>query len=125
MKLAAKAAGLLLGLLLAAALVVPYVNADRYGAKLRWSLQRSLGRQVDIGQLRFSLLQGPAFTLERDSNGPGIVIHEDPALGIEPIAYVETMVVRPRLLPLLAGRFVVASIRLEDASINLTKSGPA
>jgi hypothetical protein len=124
MKRALKIAGVLLGLLLAAALVVPYVNADRYGKRLKWSLERSLGRQVDIGHVRFSLLEGPAFSVERD-DGPGIVIHEDPSLGIEPIAYVETMVVRPQLLPLLAGRFQIASIRLEDASINLTKSGAA
>jgi hypothetical protein len=123
MKRPLKISGVLLGLLLAAALVAPYVNTGRYGLRLKWSLQRSLGRQVDIGQVRFSLLAGPAFTVERDQSGPGVVIHEDPSLGLEPIAYVEKMVVRPQLLPLLAGRFVIASIRLEDASINLTKSG--
>jgi hypothetical protein len=125
MKLGVKIGGVVLGLLLAVALVVPYVNADRYGKRLKWSLERSVGRQVDIGHMHFSLLEGPAFVVERDANGPGVVIHEDPSLGIEPIAYVETMVVRPKLLPLLAGRFVVASIRLEDASINLTRSGAA
>jgi hypothetical protein len=110
----------LLLFLVAGAIVVPYVNADPYGERLRSSLGRSLGRKVDIGQVRFSLWRGPAFVVER-SAGPGLVIHEDPAIGIEPLAYVETVVVRPRFWPLLQGRFVVASIQLEDASINLVK----
>jgi hypothetical protein len=110
----------LLLFLVAGAIVVPYLNADPYGERLRSSLGRSLGRKVDIGQVRFSLWRGPAFVVER-SAGPGLVIHEDPAIGIEPIAYVETVVVRPRFWPLLQGRFVIASIQLEDASINLVK----
>jgi hypothetical protein len=117
--------GAALGLLLLAGLLVPYLNADRYGERLKWSLQRSLGRPVDIGKVRFTLLNGPAFSVERDENGPGVVIHEDPTIGIEPVAYVESMRVRPAFWPLLTGRFVIASIRLEDASINLSKTGPA
>jgi hypothetical protein len=112
-------------LLLLIGMVVPYVNADQYGQRLKDSLERSLGRQVDIGRVRFSLFKGPGFSVERDDKGPGVVIHEDPAIGLEPIAYVETMEVRPSLLALLGGKFRIASIRLEDASINLVKSGPA
>ena len=72
------------------AIVVPYLNARQYGDRLKWSLQRSLGREVDIGQVRFSLWRGPAFVVERNGYGPGLIIHEDPAIGIEPMAYVET-----------------------------------
>jgi hypothetical protein len=114
------AAALLL-FLIVGAIVVPYLNADPYGERLRFSLGASLGRKVDIGQVRFSLWRGPAFVVERNGSGPGLVIHEDPAIGIEPIAYVETVVVRPRLWPLFQGHFVIASIQLEDASINLVK----
>lgn len=114
-------AGALLLLLVVGAIVVPYLNADPYGQRLQGSLSRSLGRQVHIGQVRFSLWRGPAFVVERNTAGPGLVIDEDPSIGIEPMAYVETLVVRPQFLPLLTGRFVIASIRLEDASINLAK----
>ncbi len=120
-----KIAGILVALLIAAMLAIPYVNADSYGQRLKSSLERSLGRRVDIGRVRFSLFPSPGFSVGRDRNGPGVVIHEDPAIGIEPIAYVETMHVRPAVWPLLSGRFRIASIRLEDASINLTKSGSA
>ena len=80
---------------------------------------------MEIGKVHFSLFPSPAFSVERsDSGSPGIVIHEDPSIGIEPMAYVETMRVRPSLWSLLSGRFVIASIRLEDdVSINLTKTG--
>src|SRR3954447_15068535 len=88
--------GLLLAILVVVAIVVPYLNASPYGERLRASLARSVGRDVDIGQVRFSLWRGPAFVVERNGAGPGLVIHEDPRIGIEPIAYVETLVVRPR-----------------------------
>lgn len=118
-------AGCALGLLLIAAIVAPYIAADGYGERLKASLERSLGRRVDLkAKLTFSLLHGPAFRV--DGNGSsGVIIHEDPAIGIEPVAYVGAMEIRPSLWHLLGGRFVIASIRLEDASINLAKSGPA
>ena len=120
-----KISGILIALVLAAGIATPYISADSYGQRLKSSLERTLGRRVDIGQVRFSLFPSPGFSVERDRNGPGVVIHEDPAIGVEPVAYVETMRVRPAFWPLLSGRFRIASIRLEDASINLTKSGPA
>jgi hypothetical protein len=120
-----KSAGAAMALLVVAGIVAPRLNADRYGQRLKWSLERALGRKVEIGKVRFSLFPLPAFSVERsDSGAPGIVIHEDPSMGIEPMAYVDTMEVRPSLWSLLSGRFVIASIRLEDdVSINLTKSG--
>ena len=118
-------AGCAIALLLIAALAAPYIAADQYGERLRASLERSLGRRVDLkAKLAFSLLHGPAFRV--DGNGSsGVIIHEDPAIGIEPIAYVGALEVRPSLWRLLTGHFVIASIRLEDASINLAKSGQA
>ena len=112
-------------LFLVSAVIAPYIAADQYGERLRASLERSLGRRVDLkAKLTFSLLHGPAFRV--DGNGSsGVIIHEDPAIGAEPIAYVGALEVRPDLWRLLFGKFVISSIRLEDASINLAKSGPA
>ena len=108
-------------LLLVAGIAAPYLSADRYGERLRHSLERALGgnRRVEIGKVRFSLFKGPAFSVE------SVTIHEDPAIGSEPIAYVGSLDVAPSLWSLLGGRFVISSIRLEDAHINLAKSGPA
>jgi hypothetical protein len=121
----AKLAGGALALLLVLGVVAPYITADRYGERLKGSLERALGRRVDLkSKVTFSLLHGPAFRVAGKESS-GVVIHEDPSLGIEPVAYVGALEVRPSLWHLLFGSFVIASIRLEDASVNLTKSGPA
>ena len=114
-----KAAGAALLLVVAAGLIAPSVTADRYAPSIQSSLERALGRSVEIGKVRFNVFKGPGFELEK------VVIHEDPSFGIEPIARVEALEVVPRLLPLLTGHLVVASIRLDDAGLNLTKTGAA
>ncbi len=117
-----KIAGACLLLLFALGLVAPYLAADRYGKRLQNSLERALGRRVEIGTVRFSLFKGPGFTVDR------VTIYEDPSIGIEPVAYVQdpgSMEVVPSLWSLLGGRFVIASIRLDGASINLVKTGAA
>lgn len=118
----AKLAGAALALLLAAGLAAPYLSADRYGERLRGSLERALGRRVELVGVHFSLFKGPGFTVD------SVTIHEDPAIGNEPIAYVRAsggLAVAPRFWSLLGGRFVIDSISLDGASINLAKSGPA
>jgi len=115
-----KLSGLALTLVVVAGIVVPYINTGSYGERLRGSLERALGRRVEFrGSVRFSLFSGPGFSVD------DVVIHEDPSIGLEPIAYMDTMTVRPSLWSLAGGRFVIASIRLDGASINLSKSGPA
>lgn len=117
-----KFAGAAVALLLMVGLIAPYLAADQYGKRLQASLERALGRHVEIGKVHFSLFKGPGFSVDN------VVIHEDPAIGLEPIAYVQepgSMEVVPGIWSLLGGRFVIASIRLDGASINLTKSGPA
>jgi hypothetical protein len=113
-----KAAGAVALLWLVVGLGVPYVDANPYSERLRGSLSRALGREVEFRQpVRFSLFRGPAFSAD------DVVIHEDPAIGREPIAYMDQLDVRPSIWSLLGGRFVIDSIHLEGAHINLTKSG--
>jgi hypothetical protein len=122
LRLVLRAAGWALGLLLVAGLVAPYLTADQYRVRLQSSIERALGRQVELGRVTFSLFSGPGFSVDT------VTIHEDPSIGLEPIVYVQeggSMEVVPSIWSLLGGRFVIASIRLTDASINLTKSGPA
>ena len=113
-----KAAGIGAALLLIAGIAAPSLG-DRYGEKLRRSIEKALGRPVEFqGPVRFSLFKGPGLSVER------VVIHEDPSIGPEPMAYVEGgMEVVPSLWSLLGGHFEAHSIRLEDASINLVKTG--
>ena len=78
----------------------------------RWA-----ARWNSASAVKFSLFKGPGFSVD------DVVIHEDPAIGAEPIAYMDSLDVRPSIWSLLGGRFVVDSIGLEGAHINLTKSG--
>ncbi len=109
-------------LLLAACIAAPHLTVDQYGNRLKASLERALGRRVELGKVRLSLFKGPRLTVA------GVTVYEDPGIGLEPIAYVQetgSVEVVPNIWPLLAGKFVISSIRLDGASINLTKSGAA
>ena len=102
-------------LVVAVGLIAPLVDAHRFGARVTASLNRALGREVEIGNVHLNLFGGPGFTVEK------VVIHEDPAVGLEPFAYVESMAARVSFKSLWTGRLEFASLTLEDASINLAR----
>lgn len=111
----AKLLGAGFALLLVAGIVAPFLGANRYAEQIRSSLETALGRRVEFGDVRFNLFTGPGFTISK------VVIHENPAYGAEPFAYVEALKARPRLWPLIFGRLEFTSLRLEDAIVNLTR----
>lgn len=117
LKRAAKWCGIAAALALGAGIAAPYLSGSRLAPRIQAALESALGRKVDIGAVHFSLFTGPGFSLEN------VVIHESPAIGIEPIAYVGSLEAVPRLASLFGGRLEIASIRLDDASINVTKTG--
>ncbi len=102
--------------LIAAGLVAPYLSADRFGDRIRLALERSLHRKVEMRAARFNLFRGPGFALL------GVVIHDDPAAGAEPFAYVGSIEARINLIGLLGGRLEFSSLRLEEPSVNLVKT---
>ncbi len=112
-------------LIVVAGLIAPFFAADQFGKRLQASLEAALGRRVEIGKVRFNLFTGfagPGFSVT------GVTIFEDPAIGAEPIAYIQdpgSLQVVPSFWALLRGRFEIGSIQLDGASINLSKSGPA
>jgi hypothetical protein len=107
---------LALALFLIVGVGAPYLSADRFGKSVQAALESSLQRKVEIGKVRFDLFRGPGFRLEQ------VVIHEDPAFGIEPLAWVDELEARPSVLALLTGRLEFASLRLGDPVVNLTKT---
>lgn len=72
-------------LLVIAGVVAPYWSADRYAARIRSGIESALGRRVELGDVHFNLFTGPGFSISR------VVIHEDPAFGREPFAYVGSL----------------------------------
>jgi hypothetical protein len=117
MKRAAKWIGIAIGLLLAAGIAAPYLSGNRFAPRIQAALENALGRKVEIGAVHFSLFTGPGFTVDK------VVIHESPAIGIEPIAYVGELSAAPRITSLFGGHLEFASIRLDDATINVAKTG--
>jgi len=112
-----RAAWIALGLLLGLPLAAPFLKADRFAPAITTSLERALQRKVEVGEVRMHLLTGLGFTLS------DVVIHEDPSVSAEPLAYVTSLVVRLRLFPLLRGGLEVSSLRLEEPSVNLMQTG--
>lgn len=102
--------------LVAAALGVPYVSADRFAQQIQRSLEISLGRSVETGQAHFRLFPAPGFTLER------VVIYDHPSAGLEPFAYVPSLRAEIRLRSLWSGRLEFARLRLGEPSINLVRN---
>jgi hypothetical protein len=113
----AKWLSIALAMLLAAGIAAPYMSGNRFAPRIRTALESALGRKVDLGAIHFSLFAGPGFSVDN------VVIHENPAIGIEPIAYVGTLEAVPRLISIFTGHLEFASIRLDDASINVAKTG--
>ncbi len=106
--------------LLAAALAAPKLSEGLYSEQIHAALESALGRKVVVHDVHFGFLTGPQFTLGK------VEIGEDPRIGIEPFAYVETLSARPQLLSLFTGRLAFSSLTLEDAQMNLARveTGP-
>lgn len=108
---------LLVAVLLALAAVgAPFLKADRFAGSIRAALERGLGRKVELnGPIRFSLI-GRGFSIDQ------VVIHEDPAVGAEPFAYVSTLEGTLRMTSLARGRIEFARLHLVEPSVNLAKA---
>lgn len=102
-------------LVVAVGLIAPLVDAHRFGARVKASLSQALGREVEIGEVHLDLFGGPGFSVDK------VVIHEDPAVGLEPFAYVESLAARISFKSLWTGRLEFSSLKLEDASVNLAR----
>ena len=116
----ARYTGLGCALILVVGIAAPYLGANRYAERIRAALEAELGRPVEFGDVRFNLFTGPGFSIQK------VVIHDDPAFGREPFAYVESLEARPRLWALIRGRLEFESLRLDDTNVTLTRieSGP-
>ncbi|MDX2180785.1 MAG: AsmA family protein [Bryobacteraceae bacterium] len=112
-----KAPLILVGLALAVWGATRLFQAELLRERVQRSLERSLNRRVEInGRLDYKWLTGPGLEVN------DVVIHEDPALGLEPIAYVGALEATPRWLSLLRGRLAFSTLRLIEPSLNLKRT---
>jgi len=101
--------------MLAAGLIAPHLTVNRFARRVRESLEAALGRKVELGEVSLSLFPSPGFSVSR------VVIHEDPRISLEPLAYLESLEARVSFRSLWAGRLEFSTLRLNQPSINLTK----
>jgi hypothetical protein len=100
-------------LLLALFLIRP--GADRLRGKVSQSIGQALGRRVEIGSVHLRFLPRPGFEFEN------LVIHDDAAFSAEPLLRAPDVTAWLRIIPLLRGRIEIANLRLDEASVNLTR----
>jgi hypothetical protein len=99
-------------LLLALFLIRP--GANRLRGKVSQSIGQALDRRVEIGSVHLRFLPRPGFEFEN------LIIHDDAAFGAEPLLRAPDVSAWLRVVPLLRGRIEIATLSLNDASLNLT-----
>ena len=104
-------------LLVAAGIAAPFIAADRFHDRIQAALQNALHRKVEIGKVHLTLFSGPGFVVE------DVLIDEDPAVGVEPFAFVSSLDARVKLTSLLRLRLEFSSLTLDEPSVNLVKPG--
>lgn len=107
----------LAGSLAVIVVAAPFLSADAFRYRIQDAMERALHRKVQIGKAHFNLLTGPGFSLTE------VTISDDPSVGMEPLAFVDTVQARIGLWSLLTGRIAISNLRLVDPSLNVVKRG--
>jgi hypothetical protein len=102
---------------LAVLILPPLVSVSRYKSSITRLMSASLGRPVRLSSVELRLLPWPAFLLT------DLTVEEDPAYGAEPVLHADTVTASIRLLSLWRGRLEIAKISVDDASLNLVRTG--
>src|SRR5262249_3116817 len=105
-------------LLVAAALIVPhFIDVNHYHARIQNELQKRLGRDVSLGEMKLKLLP-PAFEVDN------AVIGEDKSFdSTRPFAQAEKLAVSVQLWPLLRKELEVNSLELVRPHIEMIRNG--
>jgi len=109
------AAGIIVALI-AATLLPPFINANRFRNRLAETMRLSLGRDVQMGNLYFTLLPRPGFVIEN------LVIADDPAFSAEPVLRAGSVTAALRLTSLWRGRLELAQLSFDYPSLNLVRN---
>lgn len=104
-------------LVLIAALAVPaIVDVNRYRPQIEAKLEEQLGRDVSLGQMRLSLIP-LTFRVEN------AVVGESPEFQTgRPFAQMQTLYVKPKLLPLLRRDLQIGSIEFSRPSVEIVRN---
>jgi hypothetical protein len=109
---------ILITFLLLLLFVPPLVSISRYKSQITRLISESLGRPVRLSSVELRMFPWPGFEINNLS------VAEDPAYGAEPVLHANTVRASIRLLSLWRGRLVIDTISVDEASLNLVRSGP-
>src|SRR5437588_6915460 len=109
-------AGVIVVLLLVAALLPFVIDANRFRPEIESSLNSALNRKVDIGNIRLSILSG-GVTVEN------ISISDDPSFNTGPFLKAKSLSVNLELLPFIFSRAIhVTGLTIDQPSVTLLRS---
>lgn len=97
--------------------VAPLVSLNHYKSRITNLMAASLGRPVHLSSVELRLLPRPGFVLY------DLTVDEDPAYGAEPVLHASTVTASIRLLSVWSGRLEISRISVDEASLNLVRTG--
>ena len=95
--------------------VPPFVNVNRYRARVTSAISRALGRNVSVSYIQLKLLPRPGLVLNN------FVVADAPSYGAEPMLRAETVTAYLRLSSLWRGRMEIGTLDLDNPSLNLVR----
>lgn len=109
--------GSLLALTVGGLAAIPYfIDAQSLKIRIMAQLETALQRKVSVQEAEITVFTGPGIRLRR------IAIFDDPRFAATPFVTLDSLAVKPRLLPLLRGKLEMASVQLDAPTIQLIKN---
>ncbi|MDE3196567.1 MAG: AsmA family protein [Acidobacteriota bacterium] len=114
MKRVIRITGILLGVLVLAAVSLPLlVNANQFKGRIEAALSSAMGRQVTLGDLSFSLFSGSV-------TAGNLSIADDPHFGTGPFIQAKSLAIGVELWPLIARHELnVTELKITEPAIAL------
>lgn len=104
------------GCALALALFLVRPRVGRLRGRVAQAIAQAVGRNVEISSIHLRLVPRPGFELDN------LVVHDDAAFGAEPLIRAPQVTAWLRVGALLRGRLEIASLSLDDASLNVCRN---
>ena len=106
---------IIVALVVAAIVLPPFINVNRFKPRVAGVHSRALGRPVSIGEIHLRLFPTPGLNLSR------VVVEDDPAYSEEPLLRADEVTASLRLLSLWRGRLEIARLSFQYPSLNLVR----
>ena len=101
--------------ILLALVLPPFINVNRYRARVAGAISRAIGRDVTVSTIELKVLPRPGLVLYN------FVATDDPGYGAEPMLRADTVTAYLRLTSLWRGRLEIGTLDLDSPSLNLVR----